>query len=130
MSWLQNIIVGFTIPPTALGIFILGKIIIQDLETFYFHAFPVQIKQIKMARALVVISMSLLSLRYLLEAIFYNFFENFIKKSLNNESFGFEVYLLLATLITEVFAYIAILHTIYKRKCIMHWVKIEAGLEL
>jgi hypothetical protein len=74
--------------------------------------------------------MLLLSLRFLAEAIFYDFFSNFISKSLDNESFGFEVYLLIATLLTEVFAYVAALYTIYKRKCAMHWVKIVAGLEL
>jgi hypothetical protein len=36
MSWMQNMIIAFTIPPTACGIFLLGRIIIQDLETFYF----------------------------------------------------------------------------------------------
>ena len=74
--------------------------------------------------------MLLLSLRFMFEAIFYDLFGDFISKSLNNESYGFEVYLLISTLTTEVFAYVAALYTIYKRKCAMHWVKIEAGLEL
>ena len=53
-----------------------------------------------------------------------------IQKSLDDEGFRYEIYLLVSTIGTEIFAYFALLYSVMNRKSLSGWVKIEAALDL
>lgn len=103
---------------------------LTDLETFYFSCFPTQITTLKRARALLVLVTILISLRFLLEAVFQDEMNDLINKSMTYKGYIYEIYLVASTLFTEVFAFGVLTYVMYQRKRMEGWVKIEAGLKL
>ena len=123
MDRIQSLIIGITVPPIAFGFYNLGTVMVEDLEVFYVGIFDKQIKTIKWAKNLLVISTTILAVRYLFEAILKDFFSGLIEKSMKSESVGYEIYLMTITLASEVFTYIALIYTTYWRKSHHGWVK-------
>jgi hypothetical protein len=86
---------------------------LTDLETFYFSCFSTQITTLKRARVLLVLVTILISLRFLLEAVFQDEMNDLINKSMTYKGYIYEIYLVVSTLFTEVFAFGVLTYVMY-----------------